>query len=98
MRRAKKIERIGCVVDRVLKASGIEDLVLEETIISRLPEILDKRIVKHIKSYHIEDKILFIKLNSPVWARELLFFKKELQDRINESVGKKYIKNIMFNA
>lgn len=98
MKRIKRVERIDSAIDRVLKACGIEDLVLEEKIISEVPKMLDKRIVKHIRSYHIEDKILFIKLDSPVWARELLFLKKEIKDKINENIKKKYIKNIMFTS
>ncbi len=96
MRRTKKIERIDVVLDRVLKATGLEDSVLEGRVMSQFPEMLDKRIISHIKSYHIEDKILFVKCDSPVWARELLFLKKEIQDKINKNLTKKYIKNIIF--
>lgn len=98
MRRTKRIERINDVIDRVLKACGIEEAILNETIISKLGELFDKRIAKHIKSYHIEDRILFIKLDSPVWAKELLFLKKEFQDKINKNIKKGYIKNIMFSS
>ncbi|MEW6482640.1 MAG: DUF721 domain-containing protein [bacterium] len=98
MRRTKKVERIDVVLDRVLKASGLENAFLEQRVISLLPEIFDKRIMAHIKSYHMEDRILFIKLDSPVWARELLFLKKEMMDKINNSLTKKYIKNVMFKS
>jgi len=98
MRRIKKIERIDSVIDRVLKTCGLEEAFLENRVIHQLPEVLDKKITRHIKSYHIEDRILFLKLDSPVWARELLFLKKEMIDKINEGLTKKYIKNIMFRS
>lgn len=96
MRRVKKIERIDQVIKRVLKSCGIEEDVLEERCLKLWPEIMGKRVADKNKPLYIKDRIFFIKSESPVWAKELSFSKKNIIKKINDRLSKRFIKDVIF--
>jgi predicted nucleic acid-binding Zn ribbon protein len=96
MRRVKRIEKIDAVLSRVLKNVGIESEVLEKRVLFLWNTIVDKRISSQTKPLYVKDNILFIKIESPVWAKELSFFKKDLVKRINSELKRRFLRDISF--
>ncbi len=98
MRRQKRLERIDKVIDRVLRYCGIEDMILEKRVLEIFPRVVEEKIASHIKSLNIEDRILFVKLDSPTWANQMLFLKRDVLKKINSALTKKFIRNIIFRS
>ncbi len=98
MKRQKKLERIDKIIDRALKYCGIEDMVLERRVLDLFPKIVEKKIISHVNSLNIEDRILFVKFDSPTWANQMLFLKKDILKKINSNLPKKFIRNIIFKS
>jgi predicted nucleic acid-binding Zn ribbon protein len=96
MRRVNRLERIDQVIKRVLKGCGIEEEVTEERCLKLWSEIMGKRIADKNKPLYVKDKIIFIRSESPVWAKELSFEKKEIIKKINERLSKRFIKDVIF--
>lgn len=96
MRRVNRLEKIDHVIKRVLKGCGIEDEVIGERCLKLWPEIMGKRVADKNKPLYVKDKILFIKSESPVWAKELSFSKKDIIKKINERLAKRFIKDMVF--
>jgi len=95
MRRVNKLERIDQVIRRVLKGCGIEEDVLGERCLKLWPEVMGKRVADKNKPLYVKDKILFIKSESPVWAKELSFSKKDIIKKMNNRLDKRFIKDII---
>ncbi|MDI6752500.1 MAG: DUF721 domain-containing protein [bacterium] len=94
MRRVKKVERIDQVIKRILKGCGIEEEVMGERCLKLWPEVMGKRVADKNKPLYVKDRILFIRSESPVWAKELSFSKKDIIKKINSRLDKRFIKDI----
>ncbi len=95
MRRVNKLERIDKVIKRVLKGCGIEENILGERCLKLWPDIMGKRVADKNKPLYVKDRILFIKSESPVWAKELSFSKNDIIKKINSKLEKRFIKDII---
>jgi len=61
-------------------------------------KVVNKKIAKHTYAVKIVKKILYVNVDSSVWAQELNFLKREIIDRINTKVGETLIKDIRFKV
>lgn len=57
---------------------------------------LDKKIAQNCKPIRFSKGILFVSIPNPVWKNELLFFRKDLIERINSELRGQIIKEIIF--
>jgi len=55
-----------------------------------------KKIAENTTVQDVKHGILLVHAESPVWAQELQFKKKEILSNLNSSLGKKTIKDIRF--
>ncbi|MEE4312019.1 MAG: DUF721 domain-containing protein [candidate division KSB1 bacterium] len=89
-----KYQNLGSVIDQLLKNLGIEDQVLEHQAIALWDEIAGNNISKNTKAIRIEDGVLFVRVTSDAWKNELLFYKPELIQKLNEKIGKSIVRDI----
>ena len=61
-------------------------------------DVVDKKIQKHTRPIKLQRGALYVMTDSPVWAQELNFFKKEIIDKINDKAGEKIVKDIRFKV
>lgn len=82
------------LVDRFMKAYGLEGKMEEMNIINNWEEIMGKAIANRTKSVRIHEKVLYIDLDSSVMREELQNAKSVIIQKVNEYAGKDLIMNV----
>lgn len=84
------------VLDRWLKAYGLEDKMKEMEVINAWPELMGVAVANRTKEISIKNGKLVLKLDSSVMRDELLHGKSIIIQRVNEFAGKEIIFDIWF--
>ena len=82
-------------LDKMIQAYRIEDKLSEAELVKSWESIVGKHIAKYTESVHLRDGILFVRVTSSPLKHELSLAKTKLKDLLNESLGKKAIKEVM---
>jgi len=61
-------------------------------------EVADKEIKKHASALKFQKNVLYVIVESPVWAQELKFFKTELIEKLNKKIGSDLVSDIRFKV
>ena len=75
---------------------GLDVGVNQEQAVNIWPTAVGEKIAENTTVQDVKHGFLFVRANSPVWAQELQFQKKEVLFKINSALGKKTIKDIRF--
>ncbi|MGC8804130.1 MAG: DUF721 domain-containing protein [Bacteroidales bacterium] len=86
MRRSNS-ETLGEVIQRLLKAYGLEQKLNESRIYEVWPDVVGEAIAKRTKRLAIVNRVLFVYLNSSVGKAELLKIKDSLPQALNRMAG-----------
>jgi len=86
------------ILSKTLNKLGIEEKIKEKRVLDLWSEINGNEITKHTEAKYINQGILFVAVDSPVWAHQLLFMKKEFINKINSKIGKIIVKDIRFQS
>lgn len=70
-----------------LKASGLEDEYKLKTILGKWEQLVGKPIALRTEKLYIQNKVLFIKMNSSVMREELKHQKSKIISIINQEAG-----------
>lgn len=81
-------------IDRLLKAYKLEDKMNELTIIERWEQIMGKPIAMRTEEVYVNEKTLYVKLNSSVMRSELHNAKAKIVQMINDDAGKELIQDV----
>lgn len=82
------------VMERFLESLGVVTDFNQEEIIKVWEELTGEFIKKLTKKVYVENKILYVYVNSPALKSELMMVRTSLCDKINESLGEKTINGI----
>jgi|YNPNPStandDraft_1061719.scaffolds.fasta_scaffold29124_2 predicted nucleic acid-binding Zn ribbon protein len=85
--RRSNTETLGEVIQRLLKAYGLEQKLNESKIYDAWPEVVGEAIAQRTKRLAIVNRVLFVYLNSSVVKAELLRIKESLPQVLNRKVG-----------
>ena len=96
MRASSRPEQIGSVLNKALRKSGFQTKLREKRVVLNWESVVGPRISSQAKAFKVEDSKLFVRVKSAVWKNELFFQKKDIKDKLNQSVGGKVIKDIIF--
>jgi hypothetical protein len=92
-----KLQKLGDILQHVLKERNI--LLTSEK--QRLQEFWLRAVGFQIGAQTSPDRLkngsLFVKVSSPAWMQQLHFLREEIIDKINQQMGKEFIKNIFFS-
>lgn len=87
---------IGNVFTQLFRDLGIDKAIQQNMAVSKWSEIVGDRISQISHAEKIENGVLFVKVNSPVWRNELTFMKSNLINSVNEALAKNVVKDIKF--
>jgi predicted nucleic acid-binding Zn ribbon protein len=87
---------LGNVFTQLFRDLGIDKAIQQNMAVSRWSEIVGDRISQISKAEKIEQGVLYVQVNSPVWRSELVFMKSNLINSINEALAKNVVKDIKF--
>ena len=87
---------IKTVLNTYLFKTGLEKGVRQQQALTLWPTAVGKKIAENTTVQDVKHGILLVHAESPVWAQELQFKKKEILSNLNSSLGKKTIQDIRF--
>ncbi|MEX2485733.1 MAG: DUF721 domain-containing protein [Brumimicrobium sp.] len=96
-KRSSENQEIGKVIDRMLKAYGLDSKMKEMDIINSWEELMGKAVSNRTDKVYIQNKVLHLKLNSSVMRDELLFGKKVIIERVNQKAGYEIVTDVWFS-
>ncbi len=83
-------------LDRTISSLGLSRKIDEYTAVDIWPMIVGKRIANVAVAERIHEGRLYVHVARAPWRNELVFFKKEIIDKINTTIGKDIVKDIVF--
>ncbi len=84
------------VIDQFKKAYGIERKLEEAALMNSWDTIVGHVFAKHTLNLSVNNKILYVKLDSSVIRNELMMARSKLIIALNNTIGKKIIDDIVF--
>lgn len=95
-KRSSEDQEIGRVIDRMLKAYGLDGKMKEMDIVNSWEELMGKAVANRTENIFIKNKVLHLKLNSSVMRDELLFGKQVIIERVNQKAGFEIVNDVWF--
>ena len=87
---------IGDIIRKLMKNPKLAGKLDELDALQAWEEIIGKQICKYVADQKIYKGTLYVKLKSAVVRNELSYKKSEFISQINNRLGKKLLKNIVF--
>ena len=90
------MKSIKTVLNTYLFKTGLDAGVNQQQAVNIWPKAVGKKIAENTTVQDVKHGVLIVRVDSPIWAQELQFRKKEVLFKINTALGKKTIKDIRF--
>ena len=87
---------LGDIIDKLMKAMGLESRMKEYDIIEAWPEIMGVAVANRTKSIRIRNQVMYLTMDSSVMRDELVHGKSIIIARVNERAGYELIRDIWF--
>ncbi|MCK8816610.1 DUF721 domain-containing protein [Natroniella sulfidigena] len=86
------------ILENTLNNLGIEKKIKEKQVLILWHQINNKEINLHTEAKYINRGVLFITVDNPTWAHQLLFMKEDLITKLNQKLDSNLVKDIRFNV
>lgn len=93
---SKKIERISSALLEVLRRRGLSSRLMEYRLFGRWEKIVGREIAFHAMPQSVHGKRLTVIVDSSVWSNELSLRRPEIIEKINRSLGRGAVEQIVF--
>jgi len=90
------MQSLKIAIDLMLKKFGIDNAVSQNKALNIWNDIVGKTVAKNTEPDRVEHGVIIVKVSSPTWRQELYFQKKEIIEKINNTIGKNVIRDIRF--
>ncbi len=87
---------LGEAIKAYLKAMGLDRKLKENQLVNSWEETLGKAVANSTERMYINNRVLFVQLNSSIIRQELQMMKTALIARLNQNVGEQIISDIVF--
>lgn len=94
MSRKENEENLGEVIDRLLKAYGLEDGYYAAAVVTHWEKMMGPAIARRTKEIKLNSGTLTIFLDSSTLRQELSFAKEKIAKRINREMGHKLVEKV----
>ena len=95
MRRKNGINSLEDILKKISNKPKLKKKLESIEILDKLDEILGSNLVKYVSNKNFKSGMIYIHLSSSVLRSELSYQKKGLIDSVNQSLGKKFVKDIV---
>ena len=93
--RGKNTHNVGDIIRKLMKNPKLEGKLDELDALAIWDDLIGDALIKYIVHQKIYKGILHVKLKSAPMRNELSYKKTELQQQINERLGKPFLKDII---
>lgn len=97
VRRAKP-EAVGDILDRLLKRLEIDKKIDEGKALELWPGSAGDRLARVTRASSVVRGRMTVECRSPAWANECRMLKPKLIEKLNASVGREVIKDLVFKV
>lgn len=80
------MELLGQILRRYLRELGIEKPVKRYTVLSIWPKVVGERISGVTQPLRFDGGKLFVRVTNAVWRHELIYYKAEIIQKINQEL------------
>ncbi len=92
---ARKIDKIGTTLGKLLKARGLEGRIQEYRIVDQWNRAVGPAIARHAQPQALRGAKLSLVVDSPAWMQQLSLLKPEIIEKINEALGREAVRDII---
>jgi predicted nucleic acid-binding Zn ribbon protein len=89
-------EPLKTVIQRMLKAYGLEEGYYKTLLINCWPQVMGKMIGVKTTGLSIRKKVLYVKMSSAPLKQELSYGKQKIVKMLNDHVGEQVIIDVVF--
>ncbi len=86
--------RVGQVLPGVLSALRLDESLRAQSVVQRFPEIAGERLSRHVRAVAVEEGVLLLEAEAPVWAAEIRHLERRLVRQIHETCGAEPVRAI----
>ncbi len=90
-------EALGGVIERLLKAYGLEDGYYAAAMITHWEKMMGTAVARHTRELKLKDGVLTIKLESASLRQELSYAKEKIAERINQEFFPGLVKEVVLS-
>ena len=84
------------VIETLIQKHKIEKKLRESQALNEWHSVVGARIDRISKPVKISDGKLFVEVSNTSWRTELMLMRPQIKHKINERIGKKILKDIVF--
>ena len=95
-RRSAEEQPLKEVIEKFLKAYSWDGKMKEMDLVAAWPELMGIAVANRTKEIRIQNKKLFLTIDSSVMREELLLGKQIIIDRLNDYAGQEIVTDIWF--
>ena len=89
-------ENLGSILERVFTSLNLDIKVKQYQIWDVWEDVVGEAIARQAQPHQIRNMVLRVNVSSSTWMQQLEFMKKQIVDRLNDSIGETVIKDIHF--
>jgi predicted nucleic acid-binding Zn ribbon protein len=89
-------ERVGELLEGLLKKHGVQDQVRRMDVLELWPEIVGEHVAEVTRAKGVDEATLFVEVRSSSWLMELNMMKGEFLRRVNEHLSETPLERIVF--
>ncbi len=91
-----KPELVGVIIQGMLRDLGLKRRFDQEQVVQHWCEIVGETIARRAKAMRIENGKLYVNVDRPTWRNELILRKKDILNKINSTMKRPVVKDIIF--
>ena len=92
----KKMEHIKEILSQIMEQPIMSKGISDSLAVKAWGEVLGASALRKTTNIYIKEKVLFVSINSSILRHELFLNKRKIIDSINEHVGSKVVRDIIF--
>lgn len=89
--------RIGEVLAGVLAGSGLQERLRERRLLEAWPAVVGPRVARHSRAVDLEDGVLLLQADHPVWRQELVLLFPQIKAKYDELFGPGRVQEIRWD-
>lgn len=96
MTRKTRTTTLGDALEKLIRSLGMEGRLEEQRAVERWAQVVGDRIALHTRAVKYDGGRLFVECDSAPWSQELFYMKQEILNRLDRSLGKPLVRDIIF--
>jgi predicted nucleic acid-binding Zn ribbon protein len=91
-----RIESIGDVLSQVVRDLGFAKKLNEQRAVVEWSSVVGARVAEHSRATRVDAGLLFVEVDSSVWAQELSLMRTRILREMDARIGKGVVDNVHF--